>query len=96
VQDLYKQTVVESLALFKESISDIVNNEYSLTPQNNFLERTKGFHLRNEINTIKAIDSSWPIEKQKRHFRASWFPPFDPPYDSVTHEKLDLNWYNSL
>jgi methionyl-tRNA formyltransferase len=97
VQDLYKITVSESILLFKNEIGPILKGEYKLIPQAELAKkRDSGFHLRNEVDDIKIIDSTWPIEKQKSYFRATWFPPFSPPIEKQSGKPLDMYWYNSL
>lgn len=97
VTDLYDLTLKASVKLFEENIPAILNGDYTLIPQETLKkERGSGFHLRTEVNQIKVIEAEWPIEKQKRHFRATWFPPFSPPVLKQNNQPLDLNWYNSL
>ncbi len=97
VQELYAQTVARSASLFEYAWPKIVAGDYTFTPQHSFQgERKFGFHRRKEINDLKEIDDSWPIEKKKRHFRACYFPPHDPPYIKGSGKELDLDWYNSL
>lgn len=80
VKDLYEITYKKSVELFKSSISDIFNGDYDLVPQEK-LENSRGcsLHFRKEIETLKVIDDNWPSEKKRRYFRATYFPPFDPP-----------------
>ena len=99
VKDLYNIALKESKLLFIENIKEIIDDEVSPIPQVELpQERTRGFHLRNEMEAIKQIDSNWPVEQQKRHFRATYFPPFPPPV-LITNDdevELDMNWYNNL
>ncbi|MGB0404245.1 MAG: formyltransferase family protein [Salibacteraceae bacterium] len=97
VTDLYGKTLVASAELFEESIENLLKGNYKLTSQKSLVEKRRaGFHLRSEVNQIKEIDGSWSVEKQKRHFRATWFPPFSPPVLLQGNKPLDLNWYNNL
>ena len=97
VQDLYEITVNESVDLFKNEIGKILNEDFQLVNQKELAKFRKiGFHYRNEVNDIKQIDETWNIEKQKRFFRATWFPPFSPPVSSQTGKPFDMNWYNSI
>jgi methionyl-tRNA formyltransferase len=96
VKELYETTLDASIQLFKEELANVINGHYLLTPQGKLTERKKGFHLREEIEELKQIDPNWPIEKQKRIFRATWFPPFPPPVNAVSGEALTLEWYNQL
>ena len=99
VSDLYKKTFTESKILFVEKIQSIIDGEASPIPQNKLpKERKRGFHLRKEMSQIKQIGSDWSIEKQKRYFRATYFPPFTPPVMVSESGSINLNmdWYNSL
>lgn len=99
VTSLYEKTLKASIELFREKVEDILNGNYMLTPQPElFEERGTSFHLRSEINQIKRIESSWDIEKQKRHFRATYFPAFSPPVliDGIKEKPLGMDWYNQL
>lgn len=81
VADLYNQTFEESLSLFKESLPPLLSGEYSFADQEPLVgARGTSFHFRKDIETIKQIDLAWDKEKILRHFRATYFPPFDPPY----------------
>src|SRR5690606_38113360 len=99
VKDLYEITFNKSIQLFKNHWVDIITGNYRPISQSVFYNtRKQGFFLRNQIQQLKEINSQWPIEKQKRHFRATFFPPFEPPYLIKHGQKipLDLNWYNQL
>lgn len=99
VTDLYDRTVEASIRLFKEKIKDILEGNFKLVKQESLLdERGCSFHFRNEINNLKKIDASWPLEKQKRYFRATYFPGFEPPVliDGNSERPLSLEWYNKL
>ena len=99
VSDLYKKTFTESKILFVEKIQSIIDGEASPIPQNKLpKERKRGFHLRKEMSQIKQISSDWSLEKQKRYFRATYFPPFTPPVmvPESGSIKLNMDWYNSL
>lgn len=99
VQDLYQLTFQNSVELFKRALPELVGGQYSVVPQSVLeMERGSSYHFRNEIDAIKKIDPTWEIEKQKRHFRATWFPPFSPPFSIINGDKveLDMDWYDSL
>ena len=80
VKDLYQLTFQKSIALFKNHVGDIFKGNYNPTPQEQ-LEQERGcsLHFRKEIDNLKVIDANWEAEKKKRYFRATYFPPFDPP-----------------
>lgn len=99
VQNLFERTVSESKLLFSEHFQDLLAGAYSPIPQKDLIhERGSTFHLRKEIGDVKQLDATWSIERQKLHFRASFFPPFEPPVliDGEERKKLDMNWYESL
>ncbi len=97
VQDLYNLTLSKSFSLFKEEIEAILNGNINPVAQSELAKsRTPGFHLRKEVIEIKNIDTTWALEKQKRYFRATWFPPFSPPIEKQSGKPLDMNWYNSI
>ncbi|MFM2225234.1 MAG: hypothetical protein RJA07_1436 [Bacteroidota bacterium] len=88
VKDLYDETEHRSIRLFKTSLPNIIKGNYTLLPQNSFTKRKKNFHLRHEINDIKQIDLAWSKQKIKRYIRASYFPPFEPPYCIINGNKF--------
>lgn len=99
VTDLYNRTLNFSISLFKDKLEYILNREFHLTPQPElFEERGTSFHFRKEIEQLKRIDASWPLEKQKRYFRATYFPAFTPPVliSEEGEKPLTLDWYAQL
>lgn len=88
---LYEKTFRESVLLFKECIGKIISANYRLIPQKNFAgERNSSFHLRGDIEKIKKIDLNWDKEKILRYFRATYFPPFPPPYAIENGKKIEI------
>jgi methionyl-tRNA formyltransferase len=99
VTDLYNRTLGFSILLFQEKLEAMLNRDFQLTPQPElFDERGTSFHFRNEIEQLKRINASWPLEKQKRYFRATFFPAFEPPVlvSEEGEKQLSLDWYNQL
>lgn len=91
VKDLYATTAKASFELFKESIPKIVSGNYEATRQSSLLlERGTSTHYRNEIDDLKRVDLSWPKDKIARHIRATWFPPYDPPYYLKDGERVAI------
>ncbi len=89
VHELYEMTFNASLDLFIETIQDILNENYSLQPQEKFIhERGTSIHYRNEIDALKQIDLAWDDEKIKRHIRATYMPGFEPPYCIIGNQKI--------
>lgn len=99
VSELYAKTLQASMQLFANNIANILEGRSEMIYQNDLpQDRKRGFHLRNEINEAKRIDPSWSVEKQKRHFRATYFPPFSPPVLKTPGKdtELTIDWYSQL
>ena len=93
VSELYVLSLEKTFLLFKKHLADIVNGNYVGKPQASFLgKRSSSFHKRSDIQDIKKIDLSWPKERIERHFRATYFPPFEPPYAVVDGRKVYLSF----
>lgn len=91
VTELYNKTYDESLLLFKNSLPEIISGNYTFTPQSSLVaSRGTSTHYRKEIDKIKQIDLTWDKEKILRHFRATYFPPFEPPYAIKDGVKLSI------
>jgi len=91
VKELYDLTVQHSALLFAEALPTLIKGKYSRTTQQSLVaERGSSYHYRHEINDLKQIDLSWPKEKIERHFRATYFPPFEPPYAFINGQKVYL------
>ena len=91
VKDLYELTYDASVKLFEENIQAIIDNNVVPIPQKTLVaERGTSFHLRKEINKIKEIDMNWGAEKINRHIRATYFPPYEPPFTFVAGKKVYL------
>ncbi len=89
VDQLYHLTYDASLALFKDSISLILNEQYQRIPQSSLIpQRGTSLHFRKEMNSIKQIDLDWDAEKIERHIRASYMPGFEPPYCMIQGQKI--------
>ena len=99
VGELFQKTTDESKKLFEDSIPLILSGNYSRTPQKSLFNlRPHHFHLRNEVHQIKQINVSWSDERIDRHIRATYFPPFPPPFCLLNGEKIDLspNWRTEI
>ncbi len=99
VTQLYDQTLELSIDLFKESVQLILEGKFRRITQKSLLNsRSTSFHFRKEIDSIKRIDATWPIEKQKRYFRATYFPQFSPPVlvNNSSEKLADIDWYHQL
>lgn len=93
VKSLYEKTLQESILLFRKSLKSILSGDFETVSQESLIgERASHFHLRNEINQLKEIDLSWPEEKIDRYVRATYFPPFDPPFAYLNGKKIALTF----
>lgn len=91
VEELFLQTLEESKMLFEQNIGHIIRGEYIRKPQAALeAERGTSYHFRKEINTAKIIKEDWPLEKKKRHIRATFKEGFEPPYSIINGKK---NYY---
>ncbi len=99
VTDLYDRTVKHSIELFEQHVGDILFGNYVPIAQSKLAQsRSVSFHYRKDIHRIKQIHASWPIEKQKRYFRATYFPAFSPPV-LITDKgeiPLSMEWYQKV
>jgi len=99
VKYLYELTEKASEELFSETIKDILNGKFTPVEQAHLIpERGTSIHYRNEMNFLKKVDLSWDEEKIDRHIRATYFPPFPPPYASKDGNEipLSLNWREEI
>lgn len=91
VNDLYKLSEAASLALFQETLPAILAGTYTRIAQQQLIpQRGTCLHYRNEIQSLRKIDLSWPEEKILRHIRATSMPGFAPPYCQIGQEKIYL------
>lgn len=91
VKELYAKTEKASKQLFEKSLPALIAGDYTPVPQSSLVaKRGTQFILRKDIDKIKCIDLAWPEEKIARHIRATYFPPFEPPYTLIQGEKYYL------
>ncbi|MEY2898949.1 MAG: hypothetical protein RL138_1002 [Bacteroidota bacterium] len=91
VKELYDMTEKASKQLFKKSLSMLISGDYTPTPQASLIaKRGTKFIKRKDIEQLKCIDLKWSQEKIDRHIRATYFPPFEPPYMLIKGEKYLL------
>ncbi len=95
VNDLYQLTFNASIHLFRATLSDVVNGNYTPVPQDK-LEKKFGtsLHFRKEMDALRLIDLTWSKEKIERHIRATSMPGFEPPYCLVDGKKVYLTTLN--
>lgn len=88
-QELYQLTLKASEELFTTHLPDIISGNYSPIVQEQLIPvRGTSHHYRQEIEHIKQIDLNWNAEKIARHIRATYFPPFEPPYTLIDGVKV--------
>lgn len=81
VNELYQLTFAASVRLFKKTLTDLINGNYTPIPQSTLIARYgTSIHYRHEINDLKCIDINWDKEKIDRYIRATSMPGFEPPY----------------
>ena len=91
VGDLYQLTYEASVALFRETISDIATGEYTRISQESLVAKYgSSLHYKHEVEAIKVIDLDWDSEKIDRYIRATSMPGFEPPYCYVNGRKVEL------
>lgn len=91
VDDLYNLTFNASTALFEETLSNIISEDYILQSQKELEEKYgTSLHYRDEIATLKQIDLSWDAEKISRFVRATSMPGFEAPYTMIGDQKVYL------
>lgn len=89
VSELYELTVNKGFELFKESIKDLINGNYTKTPQQDLIKKYGGsLHFRNEMNALKIIDLSESKVEIEKRIRATYMPGFEPPHCIINGEKL--------
>lgn len=92
VQELLDKTVAESISMFDEWLERLVSGEYSAIPQSQFTDRSRSFHKRSDIESVKKIDLSWPQEKIERYIRATLMPGFDGPFFCIGDKEINLGF----
>ncbi len=92
INDLYQLTYNASLELFKSSLNNIIEGNYTPTPQAiKEPELGTSLHYRNEIDQLKKIDLNWNKARIERHIRATSMPGFEPPYTFINGTKVYLS-----
>ncbi len=99
VKTLHQLTNKASEELFKNAIANIIAGKFIPIEQAHLIkERGTSLHYRKEINDLKVIDLTWNEEKIDRYIRATYFPPFPPPYAVKDGKQipLTLNWREEI
>jgi methionyl-tRNA formyltransferase len=88
VKDLYDKTFDESIKLFEENIENILNQKYTLTPQETLVaERGSSIYYRKDVAKLKQIDFGDMADEIARKVKATAMPGFEPPYTIIDHVK---------
>jgi len=88
VEDLYKLTVNESKYLFQEEIGNILDDNYTLTPQSSFIhKRNSNIYYRRDINILKDISIKSAPNEIDRKIRATCMPGFEMPSINIGDNK---------
>ena len=91
VSELYEKTLEESKILFENDIGNVFSGDYKKRTQDSLVSlRGTSIHYRKEIDEIKQFERNWGEEKILRYFRATYFPPFSPPYFLDDGEKTEI------
>lgn len=99
VKQLYNLTLEASKTLFKEHLDDLLNSRYTPISQESLAARRgTSIHYRNEIEDLKKIDIGMSENEIDKRIRATYFPPFAPPYTIIEGKTVHLNfdWKNIL
>lgn len=88
VQELYQLTESNSILLFNESLPKLLKGDFTAKPQSVFEERKKGFYQRKDIQQLKQIDLNEDAATIERQVRATFFPPFEPPFAMIDGKKM--------
>lgn len=99
VTQLYELTLDHSKTLFAESITKILNGNFKAVAQKELIpERGSVVHYRKEMEALKNIDAGLPLKEIEKRIRATYFPPFPPPYTVIDGKKVNLDdrWKQKL
>ena len=89
VKPLFEQTQAESVAMFKAHFADLLTGNYTPLPQSARKDtHPSSYHYRYEMDELKKIDLDWSAEQIERHIRATYFPPFSPPFALIGNKKV--------
>ncbi|HLY71166.1 MAG TPA: formyltransferase family protein [Puia sp.] len=91
VKELYDKTFDESIILFKENIENIINEKFTLKPQEEMIpERGMHLYFRKDIDKLKQIDLGTDAKEIAKKVRATAMPGYEPPYTIIEGEKIYL------
>lgn len=89
VKALFDKTQTESVAMFKQHLPDLLSGNFTPLPQSARKDtHPSSYHYRHEMNEIKQINLDWSAEQIERHIRATYFPPFEPPFALIGNKKV--------
>jgi methionyl-tRNA formyltransferase len=88
VKTLYDLTEKASITLFKKNLPHLITGNYQPIPQKMLIaKRGTHYYSRKSIESLKEIDLNWEAAKIDKHIRATYFPPFEPPYTIIKGTK---------
>ncbi len=97
VKDLYDKTFEESIILFEENIGNILNDNFSITPQENLIaERGTNIYYRKDVAKLKEINLGDVASDVALKVKATAMPGFEPPFtiiDGVKYYIIPENQY---
>lgn len=89
VKDLYDKTVEESLFLFKSEILNILNNRYTLVPQEELIsKRGTKIYYRKDILKLREIDLGLISKDVALKVKATSMPGFEPAFTIIDGVKF--------
>ncbi len=89
VNQLYQLTFDASLKLFTQTLSHILDANYTPLPQASLIAKYgTALHYRQDMEKLKHIDLSWPAETISRYIRATSMPGFEPPFCIIDNQKV--------
>lgn len=89
VQDLYENTVDESVRLFAENLPKMIRGQLKPILQSEFPDSCpRRFFKRSELSKYKKIEIGWSLEKIDRTVRAFDMPGHEPAYIQFQDRRL--------
>lgn len=89
VKDLYDKTFEESIILFEENIGNILNGNFTITPQENLIAaRGTNIYYRKDIAKLKEISLGDVANDVALKVKATAMPGFEPPFTIIDGTKF--------
>lgn len=89
VKELYDLSVANGIALFQDTLKDLVAGNYVKKEQSSLIA-TRGLNVikRKDMEIIKNINLNESAAKTMNRIRASYMPGFPPPYVMIDGKKV--------